>query len=443
MKGRGEIMEIGLFQQQSLKLTMSKELSQAISLLQYSSMDIVAFLHEQALQNPLIDFSELPVYTSHNQKNHATSDSTDYMSSIPAPKETLYEHLMNQSALLKLDECEQAAVEFVIHSLDDAGYLHDELIILANQLGQGQEQVEKALQLVQQMDPAGVGARSLQECLMLQLKRSNQWTEKIEQILTHHFEEFAYKKWMKISKLCQISLEALQHLHEQIKKLNPRPGSFYMKSNERFIVPDFIVKIEDGNVVAYANEDLEPRLSVNEQYKLQLKNRQNQEMFSYLQEKYREFQWIMKSLHTRKDTLNALMNTLLVEQEAFFKKGPSYLKPLTMKEVAEQTSVHESTISRATRHKYIQTPFGTFSMKSFFSTSIQLGNNEATSTTHVKELLKKLVSEENKQRPLSDQQLANVLQSNYNVTISRRTVAKYRDQLNVLPSSQRKLFVTQ
>jgi len=278
---------------------------------------------------------------------------------------------------------------------------------------------------------------------MLQLKRSNQWTEKIEQILTHHFEEFAYKKWMKISKLCQISLEALQQLHEQIKKLNPRPGSFYMKSNERFIVPDFIVKIEDGNVVAYANEDLEPRLSVNEQYKLQLKNRQNQEMFSYLQEKYREFQWIMKSLHTRKDTLNALMNTLLVEQEAFFKKGPSYLKPLTMKEVAEQTSVHESTISRATRHKYIQTPFGTFSMKSFFSTSIQLGNNEATSTTHVKELLKKLVAEENKQRPLSDQQLANVLQSNYNVTISRRTVAKYRDQLNVLPSSQRKLFVTQ
>ncbi|UZW67119.1 hypothetical protein OC195_05070 [Priestia flexa] len=161
----------------------------------------------------------------------------------------------------------------------------------------------------------------------------------------------------------------------------------------------------------------------------------------YLQEKYREFQWILKGLQTRKQTLNAIVHGLLEKQQRFFQHGTSFLQPLTMKELADYINVHESTVSRATTHKYIQTPFGTFSMKSFFTASLKLGTTEETSVMTVKELIKQLVEKEDKKKPLSDQQLTNQLLTEHDVKISRRTVAKYREQLNIASSNQRKVYV--
>ncbi|TYR80071.1 RNA polymerase factor sigma-54 [Priestia megaterium] len=434
-------MEVGLFQHQSLRLTMSKELSQAISLLQYSALDIAAFLQEQALQNPLIDFYEMPLHFSNREKKKVNaSEVTDYMSTVASRKETLSEHLLAQVRLLHLDEREQQIIQYVIETLDDHGYMSEELETIAADCACTTTEVEHMLLIVQQLDPIGVGARNLQECLLLQLKHNNCLTEQLEFILTEYFQEFAYKKWAKIAKECKIAIEEIRQLHEWVMQLNPRPGLLYASEEERFIVPDYIVKKEHNQLVAYANEELDLRLSVNEEYRQQLMNKQDKEVRPYLQEKYREFQWIMKGLHTRKHTLNAIVNALLLEQEQFFLNGPSFLKPLTMKELADKIEVHESTISRATTHKYIQTPFGTFAMKSFFTTSLRLGGAEETSTASVKKLIQLMIKEEDKKQPLSDQQIVNLLSKKHDIRISRRTVAKYRDQLKILSSSQRKSY---
>ncbi|AQX53276.1 RNA polymerase factor sigma-54 [Priestia flexa] len=435
-------MEVGLFQQQSLKLSMSKELSQAISLLQYSSLDIASFIQEQAMQNPLIDFGDAPLVTSRPSvyKQNANDDK-DLLNSIASKQETLTEHLLGQIVFLELTTKEHDIICYMIENLDEHGYLKEDLMLVAQACSCNLEEVEMVLNSLQQLDPIGVGARNLQECLLIQLEQSGQLSDELEIILTEYFQEFAYKKWSKISKECSISLEQVQKYHDQIKRLNPRPGLLYATQAERFIIPDYIIKKEGYELVAYANEELDFRLSVNDAYRQSLMLQDNHAVKSYLQEKYREFQWILKGIQTRKQTLNAIVHGLLEKQQRFFQHGPSFLQPLTMKELADYINVHESTVSRATTHKYIQTPFGTFSMKSFFTASLKLGTTEETSVMTVKELIKQLVEKEDKKKPLSDQQLTNQLLTEHDVKISRRTVAKYREQLNIASSNQRKVYV--
>ncbi|MBM7704523.1 RNA polymerase factor sigma-54 [Metabacillus iocasae] len=432
-------MQIGLFQQQSLRLAMSKELSQAISLLQYSSLEVLAFLQEQALHNPLIDFHE-PNFSVQQNRQYQAKSSQDYQNIGLKERETLTDHLNLQLMLVKMSEEERICIAYLIQSLDDNGYLTEEVDVIAQALNQQVEVVEKALATIQQLEPAGVGARSLQECLILQLKRKQRLTPEAELVLTQHFEEFAYKKWPQLVKKLHLSLMQLKQIHDDIFVLNPRPGLSYVHDHEKFIIPDFIVKRESNRLAAYANEDIELNVSINNQYEQSLSDQHHPEVVSYLQEKYREIHWIVKGLHTRKKTLKDIMDALLIEQRTFFEKGPHYLKPLTMKELASMIDVHESTISRATKNKYIQTPFGTFDMKYFFTNSIQSTVDADTSATYVKALIQQLVDQEDKKKPRSDQQIVDLLEKDHNIVISRRTVAKYREQLNILSSSKRKTF---
>ncbi|WP_110112475.1 RNA polymerase factor sigma-54 [Bacillus sp. CGMCC 1.16541] len=432
-------MQIGLFQHQSLRLAMSKELSQAISLLQYSSLEVLAFLQEQALHNPLIDFHE-PNFSIQRNHQHQSKVSPNYQEIGFKERETLTDHLMLQLMLVKMNEDERVCVEYLIHSLDDNGYLTEEIDEIAQSLKKPNHVVEKMLDILQQLEPAGVGARSLQECLLLQLKRKDRLTPEAELILTQYFEDFAYKKWPQLVKKLSVSLMQLKQIHDDLFMLNPRPGLSYVHDHEKFIVPDFIVKREHNQIIAYANEDVELNISINNRYEQSLSDQHHPEVVSYLQEKYREIQWIVKGLSTRKKTLRDIMDALLIEQHTFFEKGPRYLKPLTMKELASIIDVHESTISRATKNKYVQTPFGMFDMKSFFTNSIQSTVDADTSTAYVKTLLQQYVDQEDKKSPYSDQKLVDLLDSEHNIVISRRTVAKYRDQLKILSSSKRKTF---
>lgn len=442
-KGRGERMKVGLFQQQSLKVMMTKELSQAISLLQYSAMEISSFLQEQALQNPLIDFQERSILAQRKaprSNNVSSRNELNPIDVIAAKKETLYQHLLEQLSFLTIPTSQKAIVKYMINSLDEKGYLKEDIHNIESALKSGPEEVEQALNILQKMEPVGVGARSLQECLLIQLQRKGACTPEMELILTDFFEEFAYKKWDKLAKKLSISIREIQEIYDEIILLNPRPGLEFGNEQEKFIVPDYVVQKEKGQMVLKGNDAVNIQVKMNSDYKNALNDRQNQELFTYLQEKHREFQWILKGLNNRKRTLDQVMQAIFDYQSLFFEKGPAYLKPLTMKELADRVEVHESTVSRAIKNKYVQTPFGMFEMKSFFTNSIQSQDKQELSSSYVKTLIKQLVDQEDKRKPLSDQQLSKKLEEEHDVTVSRRTVAKYREELQIFSSSKRKRY---
>jgi RNA polymerase sigma-54 factor len=435
-------MKVGLFQQQSLKVMMTKELSQAISLLQYSALEISSFLQEQALQNPLIDFQDrsILVQKKTHRSTSAPGKGVSPIDMAAAKKETLQQHLLAQLSFMPIPPSQKAIVVYIINSLNDNGYLQEGIRDIGSALNKGAEEVEQALRIVQQLEPVGVGARSLQECLLIQLQRKGICTPLMETILMEFFEEFAYKKWDKVAKRLSVTLRDIQDIYDEVVLLNPRPGLQFGSDQEKFIIPDYVVQKEKGQIVLKANDELNIQVKLNEEYKGVLHNKQNPELFSYLQEKYRELQWILKGLNNRKHTLDQVMQAIFHYQYLFFEMGPAYLKPLTMKELAEQVEVHESTVSRAIKNKYVQTPFGTFEMKSFFTNSIQSHDKQELSSSYVKTLIKQLVDQENKQKPLSDQQISKKLEEEHEIIVSRRTVAKYREELQILSSSKRKRY---
>ncbi len=436
-------MKVGLFQQQSLKVMMTKELSQAISLLQYSAMEISSFLQEQALQNPLIDFQERSILAQRKaprSNNVSSRNELNPIDVIAAKKETLYQHLLGQLSFLTIPPSQKAIVKYMINSLDEKGYLKEDIQDIGSALNEDLEAVEQALNILQKMEPVGVGARSLQECLLIQLQRKGACTPEMELILTDFFEEFAYKKWDKLAKRLSISIREIQEIYDEIVLLNPRPGLEFGSEQEKFIVPDYVVQKEKGQMVLKGNDAVNIQVKMNSDYKNALNDRKNQELFMYLQEKHREFQWILKGLNNRKRTLDQVMQAIFDYQSLFFEMGPAYLKPLTMKELADRVEVHESTVSRAIKNKYVQTPFGMFEMKSFFTNSIQSQDRQELSSSYVKTLIKQLVDQEDKRKPLSDQQLSKKLEEEHEVAVSRRTVAKYREELQIFSSSKRKRY---
>ncbi|MFC3886600.1 RNA polymerase factor sigma-54 [Bacillus songklensis] len=435
-------MKVGLFQQQSLKVMMTKELSQAISLLQYSALEISSFLQEQALQNPLIDFQDRSILVQ-KKTSRSTSVSGKAVSPIDmaaAKKETLHQHLLAQLSFMAIPPAQKSIVVYIINSLNDHGYLQEDIKDIGSVLNKELEEVERALRIVQQLEPIGSGARSLQECLLIQLQRKGICTSIVEEVLMGFFEEFAYKKWDKLAKRLGISIQDIQDIYDEVVLLNPRPGLQFGSDQEKFIVPDYVVQKEKGQIVLKSNDELNIQVKMNEEYKGVLHDKQNPELFTYLQEKYREFQWILKGLNNRKHTLDQVMRAIFHYQYLFFEKGPAYLKPLTMKELAEQIDVHESTVSRAIKNKYVQTPFGMFEMKSFFTNSIQSHDKQELSSSYVKTLIKQLIDQEDKRKPLSDQQISKKLEEEHGIVVSRRTVAKYREELHVLSSSKRKIY---
>ncbi len=258
-----------------------------------------------------------------------------------------------------------------------------------------------------------------------------------EDIVEEHFAYFVKKDWRKLVHVLKCSNEELQSAVNCITSLQPKPGLAYSSDKPLYIVPDMAVKKEGDRLVLQMNERNMPRIEIHSEYSALLNNSES-EVASYVSEKYQHVQWIMRSLKQRKQTLLQVMTIIMEKQRDFFWEGPAYLKPLALKEVAEELSVHESTISRATRNKYVQTPHGLFEMKSFFSNAVSTTEDEAVSTKRVKQFIQTLVEAENKKKPLSDQKISKLLEEEHEIVISRRTVAKYREQMHIPASSLRK-----
>jgi len=437
-------LKAGLWQQQTLKLAMTQELSQAIALLQYSAHELTAFLEDKALDNPLLQIENSNIkpmnpLIDRNRRKHQKAEK-DWIEQIADKPFSLEDYLLSQLKITNLSAEQLNVIRHLIQNLDENGYFGGDLNEIADKLRVTEELVEECLAIIQTLEPAGIGARNLQECLLMQIYYLDPNNELAQKIVSEYFIPFAEKKWKPIAKELKVTLKDIQDIFDQIQSLNPKPGTLLGKEATTYIIPDAIVEqSSEGLTVRMSDESL-PRISLNEQYYNKFKD-QDQQVSRFLQDKLQDYQWIQKSIEQRKETLTKVIAKIIEKQAAFFQKGSPYLVPMTMKEIAGELDIHESTVSRAVREKYVQTPIGTFSLKSFFTSTIQTtSEDENTSSTQVKKKIATLIENENKQKPLSDQDIVEQLKTEEGMVVSRRTIAKYRDQLGIPSSAKRKRF---
>lgn len=440
-------MELGLFQQQTMKLVMTQELRQAISILQYSRQELAEFLHEQALENPLIELQE-PSFedigrerASYRTSTYKANEDYNPFDFIKDDKEDLKEDLLQQARCLKLDDATYKRLEYMILLLDDDGYLPETITTeIAEELRISEKESERVLSLLQNLDPAGVGARDLKECLLLQINRYNPDNHLAKNIVRHHLYQLAEKKWETLAVELNVSIKDVQDTAAWIQTLQPKPGSLYNTEKTRFMTPDLTIeKTEDGYAVIL-QDDFLPTVHLNRQYDGFLSNKVKNEAVQYVQEKYKQMMWLVKSIEQRRRTLIRVTEMIVKKQKRFLEKGLRYLEPMTLKEVAAELDVHESTVSRAVRNKNVQTPVGLYELKSFFTSKVNTASGTGASSASVKVLIKEMISGEDKDHPLSDQKIAETLKMDHGIAVSRRTVAKYREQLNIASSAKRKKY---
>lgn len=377
---------------------------------------------------------------------------------IPHKVETsFYDTLKSQLLMLHLDERQRKVAEQIIGSIDDDGYLRREITSIADDLAFRQnidcseKEIKELITLIQQFEPAGVAARDLQECLLLQLKRMEANGQPVSiaiEIIEKYFEEFTKKHYEKIQRALNLDEDGIKEVINQIIKLNPKPGGQVGETNklQSYVIPDFFVLNNNGKLEVTLNSKNAPDLRISEGYRDILKDydrgakkdKRQKEAVLFIKQKIDSAKWFIDAIKQRQHTLLSTMNTIVDYQQQFFLTGEDTdLRPMILKDIAERTFLDISTVSRVANSKFVQTEFGVYRLKFFFSESLVTDSGEEVSTREVKKILSNLIEEENKQRPLSDEKLTESLQEKgYN--IARRTVAKYREQLNIPVARLRK-----
>ncbi|RAT98555.1 RNA polymerase factor sigma-54 [Brevibacillus sp. Leaf182] len=455
-------MGLGLFQEQTLKLVMTPELRQAITILQYSAIDLISYLQDQANENPVFDLevagevasakAEKPApeidwkeivgnratgeYGS--SKNESTYNPLDH---VQQGAETLYEHLERQLGYVKgFSSLQKQIALFLIGNLDEKGYLEITLEEASARLGAEMLEIEDVLSVLQHFDPVGVASRSLEECLLLQLGHLALDDEKIVQVVRNHLQDLADNRYQRIADKIGCTPQDVQAMADLIRTLNPRPGAAFSTVETRYVIPDVTVEKVGNDYVVLVNDVAAPRLKINSFYEKMLSQQKSQdEAKQFIHDKLNAAMWLAKSLEQRRLTLMRVTQAILDMQREFFDRGIHFLKPMTQKEIAERVGLHESTISRATSNKYVQTPRGIFELKYFFTSALSTSSGEATSSESVKRRIKALIEQEDRKSPLSDQKLGEMLLTE-GIEISRRTVAKYREEMLIPSSAKRKRF---
>lgn len=441
-------LKAGLWQQQTIKLTMTQELTQAIQLLQYSTQELTSFLEDKAIENPLLQIEAGNVQAIDPRKDRSKKtnkkvdkDKQSWIEQIGTESKSLEEYILSQINTKQLNPSKRKIIHELLYHIDENGYFCGSIEEVTSKLKISKEDVEVCLKIIQEVEPIGIGARSLKECLYLQLRKMEKRNELAELIVGEHFELFAERKWKELSKLLNVKLTEIQEVFDLVQTLNPRPASNFQDEKAVYIVPDVVVKWEGESFSISVFDEALPKIGFNQSYFDRFSSYGDKQVSRFLQEKQQDYQWIMKSLEQRKETLMKVTLKIVEKQPDFFIKGPSHLRPMTMKDLSEEIGIHESTVSRAVREKYVQTSFGTFELKSFFTSTIQTTSDENASSQQVKNSISQLVANENKQKPLSDQEIVHLLKENEGIVVSRRTIAKYRDQLGIPSSSKRKRYV--
>jgi len=357
---------------------------------------------------------------------------------------SLEEHLAWQLSMLTANESEKKLGELIIGNLSDDGYLKASLEDLAREANMDVEDAEEVLKLVQNFDPVGVGSRNLQECLLIQAKFMNPRHPLVEQMIEHHLGDLERKNYQAIAKALAVPLDKVIEATRLILEFEPKPGRSFHTSDTQYITPDiYVYKVADEFVIVL-NEDGMPKLRISPYYKSILASAQkdqNKVTKEYVQDKLRSAVWLIRSIHNRQKTIYKVTDAIVKRQRDFFEKGVQYLKPMILKDVANDIGMHESTISRVTTNKFVHTPVGIFELKYFFNSSINSADgSDSLASEAVKEKIRQMIQKEDPKNPLSDQKIVELLRSD-NIDIARRTVAKYRDMLGILSSGKRKKII--
>lgn len=462
-------------QQLQQRLILSPQMQQAIRLLQLPLMDLRTLINQEMVNNPLLeeDLKEMEVQETPSEKEeeekfqeefeklvamddewreyfrqsgpfrkYSTEDDEKrryFESSVTMP-ETLQEHLTHQLHLAPLTEEETKTGETIVGNIDGNGYLQASIEEIAQATGAEPARVERVVRVIQTFNPVGVGARDLGECLLIQLHRLGKGSSLAAKIVRQHLDDLGKKRFPAIARALRVSIPQVQRCADFIATLEPKPGRMFTTETPLYISADiFLEKVGDDYVVV-VNDDRIPRLRINNLYRNLLQNGDvSTSTKQYVREKVRSGLWLVKNLRQRQQTIYKISQEIVRRQKRFLDEGISRLTPLTMQEVAAALGIHESTVSRAIANKYIQTPQGLFDLKFFFTTGLDTDTGESLSTKNVKSMISQMIKNENSKKPLRDQEIAENLARD-GIKIARRTVAKYRKELRILPSNLRRQY---
>jgi RNA polymerase sigma-54 factor len=372
-------------------------------------------------------------------------DRRDILETMSSGSEGLHEHLHWQLDMASMSDTDRLIGSALIDSIDDDGYLTQDSSEIHAQLAARlpeieQEEVDAVLHLIQQFDPAGVGARNLGENLELQLSRhtpDTPWLKEARQLVRDHLNLLASRDFNTLGRRMRLTRDDLQHVVTLIQSLNPRPGSLFSTMEPEYIVPDVFVFRNRGKWCVELNTDAVPKLRINSLYASLVKRATNTRDNNYLRDNLQEARWFLKSLQSRHETLLKVAGSIIKRQQAFFDYGEEAMKPMVLRSIAEEVEMHESTISRVTTRKYMHTPRGIYEFKYFFSSHVSTESGGECSATAIRAIIKKLVAAENPVKPLSDSKMATIL-AEQGIKVARRTIAKYREAMSIAPSNERK-----
>ncbi|MCC5855833.1 MAG: RNA polymerase factor sigma-54 [Idiomarina sp.] len=471
------------------QLTMTPQLQQAIRLLQLSSMDLQQEIQEALDSNPLLEVSEeysdghdepdaplngkdssqvenseamanqdmpddLPVDSTWEDTWSAGAGLRSTGGGIPADddyvyqgetSESLQDYLLWQMRLSHFSETDEKIAEIIIDSVDETGYLTQTLdeVLAAVQRDDPEvtlEEVAVVLKRIQNFDPVGVAARDVGECLLIQLNHKptdTPWLEETRHIIREHLDLLGNRDYRTLARKTRLKEDQLREVMKLIHMLHPRPGDTFAPSDSEYVIPDVSVRKHNGRWVVELNPDALPKVRVNEEYAALSRNAKSADDSQYIKQHVQDARWFIKSLESRNETLLKVANCIVQRQQAFFEYGEEAMKPMVLNDVAEAIEMHESTVSRVTTQKFMHTPRGIFELKYFFSSHVSTEDGGECSSTAIRALIRKLVAAETPAKPLSDSKIAELI-ADQGIQVARRTIAKYREAMNIPPSNQRK-----
>jgi len=486
------------------QLTMTPQLQQAIKLLQLSTLDLQQEIQEALESNPLLEVEESSnaqeeskdsiedTYSASAQTEQTNTDGTedamptsDEVSTTEAmekndiPEElsvdstwdesfsagvsssgigtsgnddytyqgettdSIQDHLRWQMELTPFSETDEAIAMAIIDAVDDAGYLTVSTEDILESVGVEDvelDEVEAVLKRINMFDPIGVAARSIPECLLIQLNQFESDTPYLAEsklIISEYIDLLGNRDYRQIMRKTKLKEDQLREVVRLIQSLNPRPGDSVIKGDDQYVIPDVSVEKKNGRWMVELNPNTAPKLSINQQYAAMTKTMKSSDDNQFIRSNLQEAKWFIKSLESRNETLLKVSNCIVQRQQGFFEYGPEAMRPMVLNDIAEAVDMHESTISRVTTQKYMHTPRGIFELKYFFSSHVSTENGGECSSTAIRALIKKLVSAETPSKPLSDSKMAELL-ADQGINVARRTIAKYRESLSIPPSNQRK-----
>lgn len=479
-------MKANLQLQMRQKLVMTPKLQQALRLLQMPALELQQVLKQEMMQNPLLEEDdelreeaedETPASTAETDEeyvaetaekaeeekpaetkeevdwdeffpdpyehghNYVEKPSEDFFEKVPQATLSVYENLLSQFRIATADPEVTRIGQYLIGNLDDAGFLSLPLEDVAKDLEADPARVEEALRILQGLEPPGIGARDIRECLLIQLRAKGLGGTLAERIVSEQYDDLVQRRPLEIARKLKVSPAEVQEATEVIGTLDPKPGHALATGDIRYVTPDLIVERIDDEFVVFLNDRNIPRLRISRVYDRVLANGKNSDPKEreFIKDKLDSAKWLIRTIEQRRRTMVKVMECIVRTQWEFFEKGARFLRPLTLQQVAEQIGMHESTVSRVTTNKYVQTPHGVFELKYFFSSGLKTDSGDDVSSKNVKIRIAELVRGEDPHQPLSDQGIVEILRRE-GLNVARRTVAKYREQLQILPARMRKRF---